>query len=62
MTKKFLKDCQVFSALSDTELEQVGNFALENHQYEARTIIFREGDSADKLLVIQEGKVVLQMS
>ncbi len=58
---KFLRDCEVFSTLSDTELEQIESSASEK-QYEAGVIIFEEGDSADELLVLQEGKIVLQMS
>lgn len=58
--KQVLKECQVFSTLSDTELEKVAGLALEK-QYEAGTTICQEGDSAEELLVIQEGKVALQM-
>lgn len=56
--KKVLKESQVFSILTYAELEQIASSVLEK-QYEAGTTIFKEGDSADELLVSQEGKVVL---
>ncbi len=59
--KKVLKESQVFSILTYAELEQIASSVLEK-QYEAGTTIFKEGDSADELLVSQEGKVVLQMA
>ncbi len=59
--KKFLKKCQLFSALTYGELGQVESSVLEK-QYEVGTTIFAEGDPANELLVLQEGKVVLQMT
>ena len=56
-----LRDCEILSALSDTKLEEVAASVLEK-EYEAGTTILREGDSADELLVLQEGKVALQMT
>jgi len=56
-----LRDCELFSGLSDTELEKVAASALEK-QYEAGTILFKEGDSAGELLVLQDGKVALQVT
>lgn len=61
ITKKFLKECQIFSALTYAELEQIGSSALEK-QYEAGATIFAEGNRANELLVLQEGKVALQMT
>ncbi len=55
-----LRGCEVFSVLSDTELEKIAASVLEK-EYEAGTAIFHEGDSADELLVLQEGKVAIQM-
>lgn len=60
-TIRNLRDCEVFSALSDTELEEVAASILEK-EYGAGTTIFREGESADELLVLQEGRVALQMT
>ncbi len=60
-TKQVLRECQVFSKLSDAELEKVVSLVLEK-QYEAGTTLFQEGDSAAELLVLQEGKVALQMT
>jgi CRP-like cAMP-binding protein len=60
-TKQVLKECKVFSGLSDAELEKVLSSVLEK-QYEAGTTIFQGGDSAVELLIVQEGKVALQMT
>ena len=59
--KQALKDCGLFSSLSDSELEQVASSAVEK-QYEAGTTIFATGDSAEELFVIQEGRVAVQMT
>jgi CRP/FNR family transcriptional regulator, cyclic AMP receptor protein len=62
MTKKeALKDCRVFLGLNDGELDQVVGSAIEK-QYEAGDVIFREGQNADELVVLQEGRVALQMT
>jgi len=59
--KQLLKDCVLFSGLSDSELEKVVISTIEK-QYEAGTTIFAAGDSADELFVIQEGRVAVQMT
>ncbi len=60
-TKQILRQCQIFSTLSDAELEKIASSTLEK-QYEAGATIFQEGDSAEELLVLQEGKVAVQMT
>ena len=59
--KEVLKESQVFSTLTNAELKQVESAVLEK-QYEAGATIFKKGDSADEFLVLQEGKVALQMT
>jgi CRP-like cAMP-binding protein len=59
--RQILRNCEVFSALSNAELEKVASSALEK-QYEAGTTLFQEGGSAEELFVLQEGKVALQMT
>ncbi len=59
--KQVLRESRVFSTLSDAELEKVLSLVLEK-QYEAGTTLFQEGDSAAELLILQEGKVALQMT
>ncbi|MDO8687296.1 MAG: cyclic nucleotide-binding domain-containing protein [Dehalococcoidales bacterium] len=59
--KQALRQCNVFSSLDDTALEQIASLAVEK-QYEAGTTIFNEGDNADELLVLQEGEAVLQIT
>ncbi len=59
--KQALRQCNVFSSLDDTALEQIAGLAVEK-QYEAGTTIFNEGDNADELIVLQEGEAVLQIT
>jgi CRP-like cAMP-binding protein len=59
--KQVLRECQGFSTLDDTALEEIISLAVEK-QYEAGTTLFEQGDSAEELLVLQEGKVALQMT
>ncbi len=59
--KQLLKACEVFSVLNGTELGQVASSVLEK-QYDAGTVLFREGDSADEVLVLKEGKVAVQIT
>ena len=58
--KQTLKECQLFSALTDAELEKIVNLATDR-EYAAGATIFQEGDSAEELFVLREGKVALQM-
>lgn len=60
-TKQVLKECEVFSTLNDGEMEQVLSSVLEK-QYDAGATLFREGDSAEELLILEEGKVAVQMT
>ena len=58
--KQTLRECQAFSALNKAELEQIADLAVEN-EYEAGATIFQEGDTAEELFVLQEGKVAIQI-
>ncbi|MDP3879286.1 MAG: cyclic nucleotide-binding domain-containing protein [Dehalococcoidia bacterium] len=60
-TKQLLKKCQIFAALNDSELEKIVGFVSEK-QYDAGTTIFQEGDSAEELMILQEGKIAGQMT
>ncbi|MBM2825644.1 MAG: fnr 2 [Dehalococcoidales bacterium] len=59
--RQVLAQCDVFSGLAENEMEKIGSSALER-EYEAGATIFQEGDVAQELLVLQEGKVALQMT
>ncbi len=59
--KQTLRECGVFSALTDAELGKIANSVLEK-EYEAGTTIHQEGDTAEELLILQEGKVAVQMT
>ena len=59
--KQVLRECEVFSALNGIELGKVASSVMEK-QYEAGTTLFREGDSADELFVLQEGRIAVQMT
>ena len=60
-SKKILRECELFATLSDDDLEKIVSSASEK-QYEAGATIFHEGENADELFVLQEGKVALQMT
>ncbi len=59
--KQTLVGCSIFSGLSDAQLEKMAALAAQK-QYEAGSTIFHEGDSAEELFVLQEGRVALQMT
>lgn len=58
---ELLKGCSVFEALSDAELEKVMNLS-HSQEYEAGATVFKEGGTADKLYVVDKGKIALQMN
>jgi CRP-like cAMP-binding protein len=55
-----LRKCQLFSRLKEADLDQVAAITLIK-EYSAGATIFQEGKVADELLVVEEGKVALQM-
>ena len=55
-----LKKCQLFSGLKESEVLQVAALTRAR-EYSAGAAVFQEGTTADDLLVVQEGKVALQM-
>ncbi|MDP2919939.1 MAG: cyclic nucleotide-binding domain-containing protein [Dehalococcoidia bacterium] len=59
--KQLLRQCSVFAALSDVDLEKVAGMVIEK-QYPAGTTIFRQGERAEDLYVLQEGKLALQIT
>lgn len=58
--KQALKECEVFSTLTDAELDRIASSVIEK-EYDAGTTIAEEGDEAVELLVLQEGKVAIQI-
>ena len=59
--KQALKQCQVFSSIDDAALEAVlAN--LTEKQFDAGATAFREGEPATELLIVQDGKIALQMA
>jgi CRP/FNR family transcriptional regulator len=54
-----LRSCDVFSELSDDELEKILPFCREE-SYEKDGIMFREGDEADTFYILQEGQISIQ--
>jgi CRP-like cAMP-binding protein len=55
-----LRKCRLFSALKDSDLNQVAALT-EVKEFSAGATIFQEGTQADRLWVVDEGKVALQM-
>ena len=58
--KRALRQCEVFSNLDDVALEAV-LATLTEKQFDAGATAFREGEPATELLIVQEGKIALQM-
>ncbi|MBM2825489.1 MAG: cAMP-binding protein [Dehalococcoidales bacterium] len=56
-----LRECQLFAGLPYATLEKIASLIVEK-EYEPGTIILREGESAEELFIVQEGKVALQMT
>jgi CRP-like cAMP-binding protein len=54
-----LRSCDVFSELSDDELEKILPFCREE-AYKKDGIMFREGDKADTFYILQEGQISIQ--
>jgi CRP-like cAMP-binding protein len=54
-----LRSCEVFSELTDEELQKILPFCREE-SYQKDTIMFREGDEADTFYILQDGKVSIQ--
>ncbi len=60
-SQDLLRECAVFSALTNAELEKIAGSGVEK-EYEAGTSIYKTGESAEELLLIQEGKVAVQIA
>lgn len=55
------RESAVFSALTNAELEKIASLSVEK-EYEVGATIIREGENAEDLLLIREGKVALQIT
>ncbi len=58
--KEVLKECHVSSTLTGAELKKIASLAIEK-QFEAGTIIFEGKDFTEELIIVEDGKVALQM-
>lgn len=58
--KNSLRECQVFSRLTDSQLGKLAALCSKE-VYEAGTTIFNSGDTAERLFVLEEGKIALQL-
>jgi signal transduction histidine kinase len=58
--KQVLASSQLFGELSDEELDKIAALSREE-VYEAGTTIFREGDPASDLYIVEDGRVVIEM-
>lgn len=55
-----LKETQIFQYLTDEQLKKMEPLAVEE-KHKAGTVLYKEGDKADKCYIVTEGKVVLDM-
>lgn len=60
-TEQALKECQLFATLDGALVAKIAKLAVVK-EYNAGSTIIQEGDSADELFVLQEGKVAIQMT
>ncbi|MEJ2372494.1 MAG: cyclic nucleotide-binding domain-containing protein [Sulfurimonas sp.] len=58
MIKDMLKNTDIFSSLSDIELQEIVNITLVQ-KLKKENILFYEGDEADAFYLLLEGKVKL---
>lgn len=57
---KILKEANIFKSLNDAQLDELASIAVsETHR--AGTLLYKEGDPATHLYIVEEGKVFLQM-
>jgi len=59
ITVDVLHTCEIFSELTDHELEGLIPFCREE-RYAKSTVLFNEGDEANTFYILQEGQVSLQ--
>ncbi len=59
-SKRALRECSVFEALDDTELDRLDALTTAK-EYEAGTTVFGEGSVAEALYVLESGKLAIQM-
>jgi len=55
-----LRQCELFADLSDEELGQITQICHEE-THEPQEVIFGESEVADKIYILQEGRVAVQM-
>lgn len=55
-----IQESHLFQGLSTEELQRLASISQEK-TYEAGQYIFREGDRAQSLYILEEGKVILEM-
>ncbi|MFC2004871.1 ATP-binding protein [Chloroflexota bacterium] len=60
-TRRLLAMSQLFEELTDEELDRVAELCSEE-VYEAGATILREGEVGNKLYIVEEGRVVLEMT
>lgn len=59
-TVEILKRCEVFLGLDDSELQKLVDLpSCREEAYEAQEIIFKEGEEARHVYVLEEGQVIL---
>ena len=58
--KEIIRSCELFWKLSDCQLDKLAEICQEQ-SYEAGATVFTEGESANNLYIVKEGKVVLEM-
>lgn len=60
VSPKLLRDTKLFKFCSDQELEKLAAIAVAE-SYPAGTLLYKEGDPAHHVYIVEEGKVFLEM-
>jgi signal transduction histidine kinase len=61
VNKQLLAESQLFEELTDAELDKIVGLCREK-VFKAETVIFSEGEPASRLYIVEDGRVVLEMS
>jgi CRP-like cAMP-binding protein len=60
VTKDTIRNAEIFSGLDDAELDKIAPLCHEE-TFSKDTVIWREGDAADRLYILQKGKAQINL-
>ncbi|HOD35574.1 MAG TPA: cyclic nucleotide-binding domain-containing protein [Syntrophales bacterium] len=60
VSAEILREANIFRNLNDTQIDKLASIAV-SETHKAGTLLYKEGDLATHLYIVEEGKVFLQM-